>query len=87
MCNPPCALYLLQKVVQDFLANIRDRRNKLAPQILELRNTRQKSQAIEQEYQQKKVPGRVASAARSAGGGADRGYREVRWAREQMVGE
>eukprot|EP01006_Ploeotia_vitrea_P026194 TRINITY_DN59160_c0_g1_i1.p1 TRINITY_DN59160_c0_g1~~TRINITY_DN59160_c0_g1_i1.p1 ORF type:complete len:719 (-),score=92.71 TRINITY_DN59160_c0_g1_i1:1305-3215(-) len=44
----------LSKVVQEFVANIRDRRNKLAPQILELRNTRQKSQAVEQEYQQKK---------------------------------
>eukprot|EP01012_Entosiphon_sulcatum_P013707 TRINITY_DN1889_c0_g1_i1.p1 TRINITY_DN1889_c0_g1~~TRINITY_DN1889_c0_g1_i1.p1 ORF type:complete len:725 (+),score=205.41 TRINITY_DN1889_c0_g1_i1:117-2291(+) len=44
----------LSKVVQEFVANIRERRNKLAPQILELRNTRQKSQAVEQEYQQKK---------------------------------
>jgi|Transcript_49153 intraflagellar transport protein 81 len=44
----------LSKVVQEFVANIRDRRNKLAPQILELRNTRQKSQTVEQEYQQKK---------------------------------
>eukprot|EP01004_Peranema_trichophorum_P001549 NODE_1189_length_2080_cov_32.364333_g1001_i0.p1 GENE.NODE_1189_length_2080_cov_32.364333_g1001_i0~~NODE_1189_length_2080_cov_32.364333_g1001_i0.p1 ORF type:complete len:454 (+),score=122.11 NODE_1189_length_2080_cov_32.364333_g1001_i0:569-1930(+) len=44
----------LSKVVQEFVANIRNKRNKLAPQILELRNTRQKSQAVEQEYQQKK---------------------------------
>ena len=44
----------LSKVVQEFVSNIRERRNKLAPQILELRNTRQKSQAVEQEYQQKK---------------------------------
>eukprot|EP01001_Neometanema_parovale_P007034 NODE_335_length_2651_cov_125.253560_g315_i0.p1 GENE.NODE_335_length_2651_cov_125.253560_g315_i0~~NODE_335_length_2651_cov_125.253560_g315_i0.p1 ORF type:complete len:767 (-),score=234.06 NODE_335_length_2651_cov_125.253560_g315_i0:282-2582(-) len=44
----------LSKVVSEFVGNIRNKRNKLAPQILELRNTRQKSQAIEQEYQQKK---------------------------------
>jgi len=44
----------LSKVVQDFLNNIRDRRSKLAPQILELRNIRQRCQTIEQEHQQKK---------------------------------
>lgn len=44
----------LSQVVQEFVSNIRERRNKLAPQILELRNTRQRAQVIEAEYQERK---------------------------------
>eukprot|EP01065_Artemidia_motanka_P032809 TRINITY_DN39794_c0_g1_i1.p1 TRINITY_DN39794_c0_g1~~TRINITY_DN39794_c0_g1_i1.p1 ORF type:complete len:724 (+),score=317.56 TRINITY_DN39794_c0_g1_i1:74-2245(+) len=44
----------LSSVVQEFVANIRERRNKLAPQILDLRNTRQKAQVVEADYQQRK---------------------------------
>eukprot|EP01062_Namystynia_karyoxenos_P058395 TRINITY_DN49946_c0_g1_i1.p1 TRINITY_DN49946_c0_g1~~TRINITY_DN49946_c0_g1_i1.p1 ORF type:complete len:715 (+),score=334.28 TRINITY_DN49946_c0_g1_i1:99-2243(+) len=44
----------LSSVVQEFVANIRERRNKLAPQILELRNTRQKAQVVEADFLQRK---------------------------------
>eukprot|EP00756_Hemistasia_phaeocysticola_P040579 Hpha_TRINITY_DN16869_c3_g1::TRINITY_DN16869_c3_g1_i1::g.153951::m.153951/K19677/IFT81; intraflagellar transport protein 81 len=44
----------LSSVVQQFVADIRGRRNKLAPQILELRNTRQKAQVVEADYMQRK---------------------------------
>ena len=44
----------LSQVVQDFVTRIRDLRNKLAPEILKLRNTRQTAQTIEQEYEDKK---------------------------------
>jgi len=44
----------LSRIVQEFVSNIRERRNKLAPQILELRNTRQQAQVIEREYEERK---------------------------------
>eukprot|EP01002_Notosolenus_urceolatus_P011901 NODE_408_length_2105_cov_108.453794_g328_i0.p2 GENE.NODE_408_length_2105_cov_108.453794_g328_i0~~NODE_408_length_2105_cov_108.453794_g328_i0.p2 ORF type:complete len:652 (+),score=311.03 NODE_408_length_2105_cov_108.453794_g328_i0:127-1956(+) len=44
----------ISKTVQTFVADIREKRNKLAPQIMDLRNTRAKAQTIEQDYQAKK---------------------------------
>eukprot|EP01063_Lacrimia_lanifica_P022256 TRINITY_DN29904_c0_g1_i1.p1 TRINITY_DN29904_c0_g1~~TRINITY_DN29904_c0_g1_i1.p1 ORF type:complete len:712 (+),score=348.20 TRINITY_DN29904_c0_g1_i1:56-2137(+) len=44
----------LSEVVQEFVAEIRERRSKLAPQILELRNTRQKAHVVETSYQHAK---------------------------------
>eukprot|EP01060_Flectonema_neradi_P011292 TRINITY_DN18392_c0_g1_i1.p1 TRINITY_DN18392_c0_g1~~TRINITY_DN18392_c0_g1_i1.p1 ORF type:complete len:688 (+),score=172.58 TRINITY_DN18392_c0_g1_i1:62-2125(+) len=44
----------LSDIVKELMSDIHERRAKLAPQILELRNTRQKSQVVETEYQTKK---------------------------------
>ncbi|KAJ9457996.1 Intraflagellar transport protein 81 [Diplonema papillatum] len=44
----------LSEVVQEFVAEITERRTRLAPQILELRNTRQKAQVVETAYLSKK---------------------------------
>jgi intraflagellar transport protein 81 len=44
----------LSQVVQEFVTKIRDKRNKLAPEILRLRSTRTQAAEIEQEYEDKK---------------------------------
>eukprot|EP00759_Apiculatamorpha_spiralis_P029088 PhF_6_TR31455/c0_g1_i1/m.46158/K19677/IFT81; intraflagellar transport protein 81 len=44
----------LSRTVQQFVNDIRERRNKLAPQVLEMRNLRAKAQEVEQDYLAKK---------------------------------
>jgi intraflagellar transport protein 81 len=44
----------VSRTVQQFVNDIRDRRNKLAPQVIEMRTLRTKAQEVEQDYNQKK---------------------------------